>query len=77
MNQIEKGRKSLFASQSLREHLLRGVIATLLLIWAIRVHIELPVLSVFAGLGALLAFRGCPMCWTMGLIETVLAKYQR
>jgi hypothetical protein len=25
---------------------------------------------------ALLAFRGCPMCWTLGLVETVIARVQ-
>ena len=29
-----------------------------------------PWLSLGAGVAALVALRGCPMCWTVGLVET-------
>ena len=29
-------------------------------------------LSILAGVGALIVFRGCPICWTIGLAETVV-----
>jgi len=63
----------MFASATLAGHLLRGVLG----IGAIWLAIDLsasPWLSVGLGVVALLAFRGCPMCWTIGLVETVRAR---
>lgn len=68
---LSKRPDSLFASQSLFGHLLRGGVAFALLYVAIRQQHEHPVLAVLAGLGALVALRGCPMCWTIGLVETL------
>jgi hypothetical protein len=28
-----------------------------------------------AGLLALVAMRGCPVCWTIGLVETIRQRY--
>lgn len=36
-----------------------------------------PVLAIAAGLFAVIAFRGCPMCWTAGLVETVADRVRR
>lgn len=36
-----------------------------------------PVLAIAAGLLAVIAFRGCPMCWSVGLVETVAARRRR
>jgi hypothetical protein len=66
----------LFASQSLLGHLLRGSVAVWLLVWAIQ-HQTQVALSLLAALGALIAFRGCPICWTIGLVETLLQKALR
>ncbi|WP_405645006.1 hypothetical protein [Streptomyces uncialis] len=60
-----------FASASLPRHLLRGgagfgaLAGSVLLIPAVG-----PFSLVLAPLG-LLALRGCPMCWTIGLVQTV------
>lgn len=63
----------MFASKSLGEHLLRGLIGVAALTGA----------AAYGGLGwpllvllpaALVALRGCPACWTIGLVETVWAK---
>jgi hypothetical protein len=63
----------MFASKSLPEHLLRGALGAAALACAL----------VFSPLGwppfvlvplALIALRGCPLCWTMGLAETLWAK---
>ncbi len=65
---------SQFASASLLEHLARGAlgmgaIATAIWLGSLDgVWWALPVALPLAGL-ALLAFRGCPMCWTIGLAE--------
>lgn len=63
----------MFASKSLGEHLLRGAIGVAALAGAVAygglvwpVAVLLPV--------ALVALRGCPACWTIGLVQTVWAK---
>ena len=33
-----------------------------------------PVVAIPALLGALLAFRGCPMCWAAGLLERLIGE---
>ena len=68
---------SLFASASLSVHLARGALAALLLTWAAIAQASHPWASLAAGIFALLALRGCPMCWTVGLIETIAGKAQR
>jgi hypothetical protein len=60
-----------FASPSLPQHLLRGVIGFGSFAAAFRLGSVIgPFSLVFFPVG-LLALRGCPMCWTMGLIETI------
>lgn len=73
MNLFKRSASGFFASTSLLGHLIRGGVAIGLLAWAIQ-HPMHPALSVLAGIGALVAFRGCPVCWTIGLVETVLQK---
>lgn len=73
MKLFKRSATGLFASESLIGHLLRGGIGIGLLVWAIQ-HQTQGALSWAAALGALLAFRGCPMCWTVGLVESVLQK---
>jgi hypothetical protein len=64
----------MFASQSLVEHLLRGLLG----IAAVGCAVLLSGSQPWAASGLLvlgmLALRGCPMCWTIGLFETVRAK---
>jgi hypothetical protein len=63
----------MFASRTLTEHLLRGIVGIGAMIGAVA----------FAPLGwaslllvpvGLVALRGCPMCWTIGLVQTVWAR---
>jgi len=61
----------LFASRSLAEHLLRGAAAFALLWWAIAHQYTHMGWSLGAGLLAIVALRGCPVCWAIGLAETV------
>lgn len=63
----------MFASATLVEHLLRGA-AGIGAIWLAVVFSASLWLSLGLGVLALLAFRGCPMCWTVGLVETVRAR---
>ncbi len=76
MNLFKRSAHGFFASESLVGHMIRGVVAIGLLTWAIQHHMQ-PALSVTAGIGAFIAFRGCPICWAIGLIETVMQKVKR
>ncbi|HEY8102003.1 MAG TPA: hypothetical protein VIF82_14765 [Burkholderiaceae bacterium] len=76
MNLFKRSSIGFFASESLLGHLIRGGVAIGLLAWAIQ-HQTQTTLSILAGMGALIAFRGCPVCWTIGLIETVMQKAKR
>lgn len=60
-----------FASKTLARHLLRVGAAAGLFAVAIAINRELPVLAFGVGIGAIVALRGCPMCWTIGLFETL------
>lgn len=64
----------LFASTTLTGHLLQGGVAFALLYEALSLQHERPWLSMGAALAALLVMRGCPMCWTIGLIETAIQR---
>jgi uncharacterized membrane protein YedE/YeeE len=61
----------MFGSAFLGAHLMRGAAAAALLAWAIVHQTAHPWLSLGAGVAALVALRGCPMCWTIGLVETL------
>jgi len=77
MSLFSKAGAGLFASQSLTGHLLRGMGAFALLYWAIAHQQTQPVMALLAGAGALVAMRGCPVCWAIGLVETVGQKLKR
>ncbi|MFF2554077.1 hypothetical protein ACFVUS_23970 [Nocardia sp. NPDC058058] len=70
MSGPDVGEKS-FASTSLSAHLVRGLVGFGSLIGSLA-------LTPFLGVGALLllpvgiiALRGCPMCWLIGLAQTI------
>ncbi|MBS0449538.1 MAG: hypothetical protein JSR59_26805 [Proteobacteria bacterium] len=62
---------SLFATRTLSGHQLRGAAAFGLLAMAVGLQHAHGALSLEVGLLALVLLRGCPMCWLIGLIETV------
>ncbi|MEU6314239.1 hypothetical protein [Streptomyces sp. NPDC047014] len=63
--------KRSFASASVPRHLARGALGFGSLAAAVALFPAYgPVTLALAPIG-LLALRGCPMCWTMGLIETI------
>ena len=76
MKLFRRSANGLFASESVTGHLLRGAAGILLLAWALR-HQEQTGLSIAAAIGALVVFRGCPVCWTIGLFESVAQKLRR
>ena len=66
----------IFASRSLFEHLARGAIGATCLAGAV---VFGPDHLLAWGLVpiALVALRGCPTCWTLGLIETITRRHRR
>ena len=72
---LGKSPSGLFATQTLAGHLIRGAVAFALLYFAIGQQHLHPVASVGAGLLALVAMRGCPICWTIGLVETIRQRH--
>jgi len=60
----------MFASNTLSEHILRGAIGIAALGYALAIAETHPWGSLASGALVLLAFRGCPICWTIGLFET-------
>jgi tetrahydromethanopterin S-methyltransferase subunit D len=76
MNLLKRHATGMFASESMAGHLLRGGIGVALVYWAVQ-HQGQTFLAMLAAVGALLAFRGCPACWTIGLFETAVLKWRR
>jgi len=74
---LGKSPAGLFATQTLSGHLIRGVAAFALLYVAVGQQHAHPGGSVLAGLLALVAMRGCPACWTVGLVETIQQRLRR
>lgn len=66
--------ETLFASKTVLEHILRGAAGGTLLLVAAWSGADNWLLSGAALLGGFALLRGCPMCWTVGLIETVIAR---
>ncbi|MFF8279721.1 hypothetical protein ACF05T_27040 [Streptomyces lateritius] len=60
-----------FASSSLPRHLVRGVIGFGSLIGSIALLPAADPVSLLLLPVGVLALRGCPMCWAIGLVQTV------
>ncbi|WP_433012336.1 hypothetical protein [Kribbella sp. CA-294648] len=60
-----------FASTSLPRHLIRGAIGFGALAGSIALIPLVGFLSLLLAPIGLLALRGCPTCWTIGLIQTI------
>lgn len=61
----------MFASRALIEHISRGAVGIGALWAAVTIAASHPWSSLALGALVLLAFRGCPICWTIGLFETI------
>lgn len=77
MNLFKRSTQGIFASESFLGHLVRGAAGIALLVWAVRNQGASPALALIAGISALVAFRGCPICWAIGLIETISYKVRK
>jgi hypothetical protein len=70
--------QNLFASKSVTEHFVRGALG--LAAWTVAFRLlaipsTVSLLSAaLLGLAALVIMRGCPTCWTMGLINTIFRR---
>jgi hypothetical protein len=62
---------SSFASRSLARHLARGMVGFGGLIGSIALLPVVGPVSLLLLPVGLLALRGCPMCWTIGLVQTL------
>jgi hypothetical protein len=64
----------MFGNRSVVVHLLRGAVGYGAVCLSIATMHQSPILS-FALVGvALVALRGCPVCWTVGLFETIAVR---
>ncbi len=61
----------MYCSRSVSVHLLRGAAAIALIFAAFFFRSYGLVWPALAGIGAVLLLRGCPMCWLVGLFETI------
>ena len=66
----------MFASNTLTEHILRGAIGIGALWLAVAIAATHPWSSLALGVVVLIAFRGCPICWTIGLFETAHQRWR-
>lgn len=64
----------MFGSRTVTRHLARGAVAAALLMWAVRsAHTGVALVAL---IGAVAAMRGCPLCWTVGLVETIGSRFR-
>ena len=75
MIDFHRSPEGVFASASLTAHLIRGGVAAAALAAAYAAQASSPLGSLALGIVALVALRGCPVCWTVGLVETLGAKF--
>ena len=60
-----------FASSSVARHLSRGVLGFGLLVGAVALVPALGLFSLLLAPLGMVALRGCPTCWALGLLQTV------
>ncbi len=60
-----------YAGKSVPRHLARGALGFGLIIGSLALIPVVGPVSLLAAPLALLAFRGCPTCWAVGLVQTV------
>ena len=59
-----------FASGSVVEHVLRGVLGLVLAVGSLALVSGHP-WALLGLVGTVVAWRGCPTCWTLGLLQTL------
>jgi hypothetical protein len=71
MGNPDRATCGLFGSTTLTAHIARGAIAAGLIAWVLFGQSPHPAFTVGALILAVVAMRGCPGCWTIGLFETI------
>ena len=71
------GQRSPLASDSVREHLFRGAVGLTAAILAIVLATVVGPISLVLLLVTVFAWRGCPTCWTVGLLGTLADNHAR
>ena len=66
----------MYASKSLLEHLVRGAVGVAALVFGLYVASNQLWLAMLTLPVAIVAFRGCPTCWIVGLGQTIAARAQ-
>ena len=66
-----------FGSRSVLAHLTRGALAAVLLAAGFGGAADRPAVVIACVVGAVIVMRGCPMCWTIGLVETIMTEWRR
>jgi len=61
----------------LTAQLIRGATAAALIAWALLFASTQPALAAVAGVMAVIAMRGCPACWMLGLIDALTRSSSR
>ena len=64
----------MFASRSLAVHFARGLIGIAAFAASVLLFGKHPLLALTALPVAFVALRGCPTCWTIGLVQTLAAR---
>ncbi len=70
----------MYCSTSVGIHLLRGLAALTLIIGALYLSAFGTaglIVATIAFVGAILLLRGCPMCWLIGLLETLRRRKEK
>jgi hypothetical protein len=67
----------MFPSRNVAIHILKGVLGFGFLAIALRYSTVLGWFTLIPLVCALICFGGCPMCWTVGLVETLLRRKSR
>lgn len=67
----------MFKSRNIGEHIFRGILGFGLLAVSLVYSGVLGWWTMLPVVGALVSFRGCPTCWTVDLVETVLLRKTR
>lgn len=63
-----------FASSSVPRHLARGALGLAAVVLALALLPRLGAVSLLLLAPAGVALRGCPTCWTLGLLQTLAAR---
>jgi hypothetical protein len=70
---MSENERSIFASSSVPRHLMRGAIGFALIAAALVLSTSRGPLALLLAPIGVVALRGCPTCWIVGLIETISA----